>query len=446
MESYGIALLGCGTVGSGVAKLLLEHPDRLAARAGCRLELRRIVVRDARKSRDAQIPATLFTTDLRDVIDDPSIQVAVEVVGGIDWAKQAMLDLLAAGKHIVTANKALLATHGAEIFDAGRRHGRSIAFEGAVAGGIPIISALCQGLAANQILSLQGILNGTCNYILTGMTENGQSYADVLAEAQRKGYAEADPTLDVDGTDAAHKLAILAQIAFGVALPLSAIQRRGIAGTDLLDIRFAKELGYTIKLLAEAWLEGREERVEGRDQTAQLAMHVSPVMLRQSAPLALVRDAYNALFVVGDAVGSTLYYGRGAGQMPTASAVVADIIDMAVGRAQQTFRSLQLWSGNHRNIIVRDPATMRSRFYLRMMVEDRPGVMADITRILADQHISISSVIQHEAIEHSDEEIEIVPLIIMTHTVTTGSFLAAVVSIDRLASVRPPSVYYPVGD
>ncbi|MSQ93426.1 MAG: homoserine dehydrogenase [Gemmataceae bacterium] len=451
MEPFGIALLGCGTVGTGVAKMLLEHPDRLTARAGRKLELRRIVVDDAKKPRPSGIPSSLFTTNLRAVIDDPAVQVVVEVVGGIDWAKQAVLDLLAAGKHIVTANKALLATHGGEIFDAGRRHGQAIAFEASVGGGIPIIGALCQGLAANQILSLQGILNGTCNYILTCMTENGCSYADMLADAQRKGYAEADPTMDVDGTDSAHKLAILVQIAFGVALPLSAIQRRGIAGIDLLDIRFAKELGYTIKLLAEAWLEPAACGLapHAKPQSAkcdQLAMHVSPVMLRQNAPLALVRDAYNALFVVGDAVGSTLYYGRGAGQMPTASAVVADLIDMAVGRAQQTFRSLKLWSGNHRNIVVRDPSTMRSRFYLRMMVEDRPGVMADITRILANHQISIASVIQHEALEHADGESEIVPLIIMTHTVPTGSFRAALDEIDRLVSVRPPSVYYPVGD
>jgi homoserine dehydrogenase len=391
------------------------------------------------------------------VIDDPAIDVAVEVVGGVDWTRKAVLDLLAAGKHIVTANKALLAMHGAEIFDAGRRHGRAVAFEASVGGGIPIIGALCQGLAANQILSLQGILNGTCNYILTGMTEHGRSYADVLKESQAKGYAEADPTLDVDGTDAAHKLAILVQIAFGVAMPVSAIKRRGIAEIDQLDIRFARELGYTIKLLAEAWLETTAaggmalatDRASAKPQAAsggQLALHVSPVMLRQTTPLALVRDAYNALFVVGDAVGSTLYYGRGAGQMPTASSVVADIIDMAVGRAQQTFSSLRLWSGDHRNIVLRDPNTMRSRFYLRMMVEDRPGVMADITRILANHHISISSVIQHEALEHADEEIEMVPLIIMTHTVTTGDFLAALAEIDRLPSVRPASVYYPVGD
>ena len=443
MDSYGIALVGCGTVGSGVAKLLLEYPERLAARAGRKLELRQIIVRDLNKPRDPGIPRWLLATNLAAAIADPAVQAVVEVVGGIDWARQAVLDMLAAGKHIVTANKALLATHGAEIFDAGRRHSRAIAFEASVGGGIPIIGALCQGLAANQILSLQGILNGTSNYILTGMTENGRGYREVLQEAQEKGYAEADPTLDVDGTDAVHKLAILAQIAFGVALPLGAIKRRGIADTDLIDIRFAKELGYSIKLLAEAWL---EPNPAPDDAAGQLAMHVSPVMLRQTSPLALVRDAYNALVVLGDAVGSTLYYGRGAGQMPTASAVVADLIDMAVGRAQQTFRSLRLWSGNHRNIIMRDPNTMRSRFYVRMMVEDRPGVLADITRALANHHISISSVIQHEAVDHADAETKIVPLIIMTHTVPTGDFLATLKEIDHLASVRPPSVYYPVGD
>jgi homoserine dehydrogenase len=441
MEPYGIALIGCGTVGSGVAKLLLEHPDRLAARAGRKLELRRVVVRDLTKPRDPALPRHLLTDDLRQVIDDPNIHVAVEVVGGVDWARRAVLELLAAGKNIVTANKALLAMHGAEIFDAGRQHGRAIAFEASVAGGIPIIVALCQGLAANQILSLQGILNGTCNYILTGMTDQGQAYQDVLREAQAKGYAEADPTMDVDGTDSAHKLAILVQIAFGMSLPVASIKRRGIAEIDQLDIRFAKELGYTIKLLAEAWLEPGQQAAAGK-----LAMHVSPVMLRHTSPLALVRDAFNAIFVVGDAVGSSLYYGRGAGQMPTASSVVADLIDMAVGRAQQTFKSLRLWSGNHRHIVLRDQDTIRSRFYLRMMVEDRPGAMAEITRILADHQISISSVIQHEALEGKDTEAEIVPLIIMTHTVPAGSFQKALAAIDHLPSVRPASVYYPVGD
>ncbi len=361
-------------------------------------------------------------------------------MGGTGWAKQAVLDLLAAGKDVVTANKALLAVHGAEVFEAARRHHKAIGFEASVGGGIPIIAALAQGLAANQILSLQGILNGTCNFILTGMSERGTSYAEVLAAAQQRGYAEADPTLDVDGTDAAHKLAILAQIAFGIAVPLEKIPRRGIAQIDQADIRYAKELGYTIKLLAEAWLEpGAGDNGDG-----QLALHVSPVMLRHLAPLALVRDAFNALFVVGDAVGNTLYYGRGAGQMPTASAVVADLIDLAIGRGQLTFRSLALWSSQSHRITLRPPGAVSSRFYLRLMVEDRPGVLAEVTRILAQHHISISSVIQHEALDGPDGDI--VPLIIMTHSAPTGNFLATLGEFDRLDCVTAPSVYYPVGD
>ncbi|MFQ3593057.1 MAG: homoserine dehydrogenase, partial [Gemmataceae bacterium] len=269
MEPLGIGLIGCGTVGTGVARLLLEQPGRLAARAGRVLELRKVLVRQLDKPREVTLPPQLLTTDLQAIIRDPSIQVAVELVGGVDWARQAVLALLAAGKDVVTANKALLATHGVEIFDAARRHGRAIAFEASVAGGIPIIAALTQSLAANQILSLQGILNGTCNFILTEMTDSGRDYEAALREAQRLGYAEADPTLDVDGTDAAQKLAILAQIAFGLAVPLSAIDRRGIIGIDPLDIKYAAELGYVIRLLAESWLS------EG-----QIAFHVSPVLLR----------------------------------------------------------------------------------------------------------------------------------------------------------------------
>jgi homoserine dehydrogenase len=440
MEPLNIALIGCGTVGSGVASLLLEHPDRLAARAGRRLALKRVVVKDMSKPRPACLPAGLVTTDARKVLGDPTIHVAVEVVGGADWARRMVLDLLAAGKDVVTANKALLAMHGPEIFDAGRRHKKAIAFEASVGGGIPIIGALSHGLAANQIQSIQGILNGTCNFIMTAMTEQGASYAETLAEAQRLGYAEADPTLDVDGTDAAHKLAILAQIAFGVTVPFESITRRGIAGIHQDDIRYARELGYTIKLLAEAWLDHAPDK--GAD--GQLALHVSPVMLRHLTPLAQVRDAFNAIFVAGDAVGSTLYYGRGAGQMPTASAVVADLIDLAAGRAQRTFEALRLWSGNSQGIALKPASAVTSRFYLRLMVQDRPGVLAEVTRILADHHISISSVIQHEAVEGSDGAV--VPLIIMTHTALTGNFTSTIAEFNRLSCVVAPSVYYPVGD
>jgi homoserine dehydrogenase len=432
-QPLGIALVGCGTVGSGVAKLLLEQSGRLAVRAGRPLQLRRVVVRDPARPRGVGLPPRLLTTDLEAVLGDGGVQVAVELVGGVGWARQAVLRLLAAGKDVVTANKALLALHGTEVFDAARRHGRCVAFEAAVGGGVPIIAALAQCLAANQVLALQGILNGTCNSILTRMCEAGVGYADALAEAQRHGYAEADPMLDVDGTDAAHKLAILARIAFGITVPLTAIDRRGIAAVEALDIRFARELGYVIKLLAEAWL--HENR---------LALHVSPVLLRQHTPLAEVRGAYNAVCVVGDAVGDTLYYGPGAGQMPTASAVVADLIDLAVGRAQRTFQALGLWSDEPGGATLRPASAVRSRFYLRLVVADRPGVLAEIAHALAAEQISISSVIQHEAPE--GHEGERVVLVIMTHTAPTGDFRRALATLDRLGCVVPPSVYYPVGD
>jgi homoserine dehydrogenase len=433
MDALGIALIGCGTVGGGVARLLLEKPDRLAARAGRPLVLRRVVVRDPNKPRAAELPRDVVTTDFRSVLRDPRVQVVAELAGGVDFARRAIQECLEAGKDIVTANKALLALHGSELFDAARRHGRAIAFEASVAGGIPIIAALAQSLSANQIVSLQGIVNGTCNFILTRMSEQGQSYAEALVEAQRRGFAEADPTLDVDGTDAAQKLVILAQIAFGVTVPSSAIEHRGIREVQDIDIGYARELGYTLKLLAEAWV---------RDQ--QLALHVSPVLLRHQSPLAQVRGAYNAIHVVGDAVGDTLYYGQGAGQMPTASAVVADLIDMAVGRAQRTFQSLKLWSGNGSSITPRPTSSVRSRYYLRCLVQDRPGVMADITRELANHQISIASVIQHEALD--EQEGDTVPLVIMTHTAVTGNFRAAVAGIDQLSCVSAPSVYYPVAD
>lgn len=431
MEPYGIALIGCGTVGSGVARLLLEQPERLAVRSGRRLALRRVVVRDPAKPRDVSLPRELLTTDLRRILDDPSVQVVAEVAGGVDWPRRAILDLLAAGKDVVTANKALLSQHGNEIFDAGRRHGRAIAFEASVAGGIPIITALTQGLAANQVLSVKGILNGTSNFILTSMSEQGIGYAEALAEAQRLGYAEADPTLDVDGTDAAQKLAILAQIAFGVTVPLSAIERRGIAGTHAMDIRFAGELGYTVKLVAEAW---QGER--------QLAIHVSPLLVRKDAPLAKVSGPYNAVHVVGDALGDALFYGRGAGQMPTASAVVADLIDMAVGRAQRTFQTLRLWSDTNAGITIRPTATVRSRFYLRILVEVGPAALAEIAGILARHRISVASLIQHE----TQDEGATVPLVILSHTAPIGDFRAAVADIDRLGCVKAPSVYYPVAE
>lgn len=298
---------------------------------------------------------------------------------------------------------------------------------------MPIVRALAESLAANQVTALQGILNGTSNFILTSMAERGATYAEALAEAQKLGYAEADPTLDVDGSDAAHKLAVLAQIAFGVQARPDQIEKHGIDTIDPLDVRFAHELGYTIKLLAEAWLTG-----------TQVALHVAPVLLRHTDMLAQVRGAFNAVQVVGDVVGETLYQGPGAGMFPTASAVVSDLIDFAVGRAQRTFAAAKLWSSETRGFTVEPSEKVRSRFYLRALVLDRPGVLADVCRVLADEAISISSVIQHEAVEgHPDRA---VPLVIMTHYAETGKFRAAIERINRLPAMAGDAVYYSVDD
>lgn len=450
-DTLGIALIGCGTVGGGVARVLLAHGDRVARRAGRPLELRRVVVRDPAKPRDPLIPLDIISTDIHAAINDPRVHVVVELIGGTGLAKKVVLDSLAAGKHVVTANKALLAASGAEVFEAARKADRTVCFEAAVAGGVPVIRALGESLAANQVTAIQAILNGTSNFILTAMAEGGKTYAEALAEAQRLGYAEADPTLDVDGSDAAHKLAILAQIAFGVTAKPHEIARQGIDTIEAIDIRFANELGYTIKLLAEAWTGGHSHAGSGAKlsrggmpgQAPTVALHVAPVLLRHTDLLAQVRGAYNAVLVYGDIVGETLYQGPGAGQMPTASSVVADLIDLGVGRAQQTFAAAKLWSLEDRGFAVDPPERVRSRFYLRLQVIDRPGVLADITRILADEEISISSLVQHEAEEEGGGP---VPLVIVTHYASTGRFRKALDRITRLSTTAAPPVFFSMGD
>ncbi|AWM41792.1 Homoserine dehydrogenase [Gemmata obscuriglobus] len=450
-DTLGIALIGCGTVGGGVARVLLAHADRVTQRAGRPLELRRVVVRDPSKSRDPLIPLDIISTDIHAAINDPGVHVVVELIGGTGLAKRVVLDALAAGKHVVTANKALLADAGAEVFEAARRADRTVCFEAAVAGGVPVIRALGESLAANQVTAIQAILNGTSNFILTAMAEGGKSYADALAEAQKLGYAEADPTLDVDGSDAAHKLAILAQIAFGVAAKPHEIARQGIDTIEAIDIRFANELGYTIKLLAEAWTGGHSHSGNGAKLSRSgavpaeptVALHVAPVLLRHTDLLAQVRGAYNAVLVYGDVVGETLYQGPGAGQMPTASSVVADLIDLGVGRAQRTFAAAKLWSREDRGFTVEPPERVRSRFYLRLQVVDRPGVLADVTRILADEEISISSLVQHEAEEEGGGP---VPLVVVTHYASTGRFRKALDRITRLPTTAAAPVFFSMGD
>ncbi len=427
-----VALIGMGTVGTGVAKILTEQADRIARRAGRPVEIRRVVVAHLEKPRGVNLPAGTITEDLEVVLADKEIDIALHLVGGLEPARTIMLRLLESSKDVVTANKALLCEHGDEVFRRARELGRTVAFEAAVAGGIPIIAAIGQSMAGNQITSLQAIINGTSNFILTEMHEKGRPYADVLAEAQRLGYAEADPTLDVDGTDAAQKLVLLSQLAFGTKVPLTAFHRNGINNLDLADLRNAAELGYRVKLLATARL------VNG-----MLEMHVQPTLIRADQPLAKTSGAYNMVELTGDAVGRLWYSGAGAGEMPTASAVVADLIDMAVGRAQLTFTRLDIWR-EHSPLPLLPATEVRRRFYLRYNVEDRPHVLADICDILGRHNISIASVIQKEAESASGSSGPTVPLVIMTHESTEGAMRDADVELDRLKSIHKPRVHIPV--
>ena len=328
MASFGIAILGCGTVGGSVVKVLQEQSARLTKRAGRALELRHVIVRDAKKSRCVELPADLVATDLSRVFSDPKVDVVVEVAGGVTWAKDAVLRALAAGKHVVTANKALLAQHGDEVFAAARAAKKTIAFEAAALGGVPVLSTIMVGLAGNQITRLEGIVNGTCNFILTEMTEKNHEYSVALAEAQRLGYAEADPTLDVDGSDSADKLAILCRLAFGVSIHPDQIPRRGIQKVTPRMLNLARKEGFAIKLIAEAKLE--------KDKVVAC---VWPTEVQRDTPLGQVRGSDNAIQVTTDVATRTFISGPGAGES-TASAVVADLIDLAIGRAQLTFETL----------------------------------------------------------------------------------------------------------
>jgi len=432
MSTIKVAIVGLGTVGTGVARLLVEHGDRIARHSGRRMALAQVVVSDLRKKRDISLPSGVVSDDLKRITADPEISVVAVLLGGLEPARSIVLDLLASGKDIVTANKALLAAHGPELFDRARELGRSIAFEASVAGGIPIVANISQCLSANQIQSIHAILNGTSNYILTQMEIHGASYKDAVGDAQRLGFAEADPTMDVDGSDAAQKLAILAHLAFGARASWSDIPRQGIDKLELADLKYAKELGYRIKLLAVAQL-----------TPGGLELHVSPTLVKLGTPLAEVRGAYNAISVVGDAVGRVFFSGLGAGQMPTASAVVADLIDTAVGRSAITFRTLELWSARGTSVAAGDYGNVSGRYYLRFNVADQPSVLAEIARLLGVQNISIASVIQHEADEGSQG---VVPLVIMTHNTTEGAMCRALEAIDRLPFMRGHSMRMRVRD
>tara|TARA_R110002072_G_scaffold303140_2_gene495652 strand:+ start:24559 stop:25878 length:1320 start_codon:yes stop_codon:yes gene_type:complete len=432
-----LSILGLGTVASGVVRILMGADSPVSRRAGREFDIRHVVVRDASKARDVDIPADRLTTDWNTAVSDPEVDVVLELMGGTTTAREAVLAAIAAGKHVVTANKALLAEHGDEVFAAAREAGVCVAYEAAVAGGIPIIATMGSSMTGNRVVSIEAILNGTSNFILSGMLGEQRQYEDVLAEAQALGYAEADPAMDVDGTDAAQKLILLTQLALGKKVGLNEFPRQGIDTLELADMLYAEELGYRVKLLGVT-------RVVG----SQLEMHVEPTLLRLERAIAQTDGALNIVELEGDAVGHLVLSGAGAGQMPTASAVVADLIDIAIGRAQQTFPRLNLWQDDS-GLSVMPADQIQRRYFLRFNVEDRPRVIADVADILGRNEISLASIIQHEAPEVDDPEndgVPIVPLVIMTHRTTEGRIRAAEASLAELSTVRAPHIRMPVAD
>lgn len=436
-EPLRVGLIGLGTVGAGVARILSVHADLLARRAGRPILLRRAAVRDLTKPRSADVAGLELTTDARSIAAAGDVDVVLELIGGISPARELVLTALEAGKHVITANKALLCEHGPELFARARARGLCIAFEAAVAGGCPIIHALGQAMTGNRITSIEAILNGTSNFILTEMYHRDEPYDDAVRKAQAMGYAEADPALDVDGTDAAQKLGLLTQLAYGRRITPDQFIVQGIDTIELADLQYADELGYAVKLLATARL------VDGR-----LEMHTQPTLIRHERPIAQTDGPYNMIALTGDAVGPAWFSAMGAGQMATASAVVADLVDVAIGRAQLTFPRLSL--GPEEEPLELLPAEQISRrYYLRFNVEDRPHVMADITDVLGRNEISIASVIQHEAPEPDEVAppgAAIVPLVIMTHRTTEGQVRAAQRELSNLGCLRPPRICMPVSD
>ncbi|MFQ6035590.1 MAG: homoserine dehydrogenase [Sedimentisphaerales bacterium] len=417
-KTVKVGLVGFGTVGSGVAKLIMQEADSIAAKTGLRLQLACVVDTDTKSPRPVTLPEGILTHDLNRLLSDDSIKIAVELVGGTDAAKQIQLKMLAAGKDVVTANKALLAKYGNELYKAAHRNNRCIAFEASCAGGIPIVSAIRTGLAANSITAMYGIVNGTCNYILSQMACKDEDFSQALAQAQEKGYAEADPTLDISGHDSAHKLAILASIAFGYEITLDDMFVEGIEGISKDDIRYGSEMGYSLKLLA----------IGQKDQQNKVSLRVHPSFIAKDNPLARVEGSFNAISIFGSSVGQVMYYGRGAGMMPAASAVVADIIDVALGNSATTFRHLHLKPRNEVGPLIENIDNLICRFYIRVMCKDQAGVVARWSKILADHQISISGALQHEGIGPENT----VPVVITTHPARQKSVTAAVEDMEAL--------------
>ncbi len=423
MKPINVGLLGIGTVGGGTFAVLLRNQEEIARRAGCAITMAMVADKDVDKARAVAGDRVVVTADAYEIVNHPDIDIVVELIGGTGIAKELILKAIANGKHVVTANKALLANHGNEIFAAAQKNDVMVAFEAAVGGGIPIIKALREGLSANRIEWIAAIINGTSNYILTEMRDKGVSFDAALEEAQRLGYAEADPTFDIEGIDAAHKLSIMAAIGFGIPMQFSAVYTEGISKLTREDIRYAEELGYRIKLLAIS-----KRKAQG------IELRVHPTLIPERRLIANVEGVMNAVLVMGDAVGQTMYYGAGAGAEPTASAVVADLVDVArmlTADPEHRVPHLAFQPDQLSNTPILPMGQVESAYYLRLRVFDKPGVLADITRILADLGISIEAMVQKEPREGEDW----VNLIMLTHLTLEQRVSDAIVKIEALPVV-----------
>lgn len=420
-EKVGVAVIGCGVVGGSTAKLLVRDRELLTEKIGLELNLKYVVDVNFTKVQELGLDPALYEKDLDKVLADPEIKICVETVGGTTIAKDIIEKILKAGRLVVTANKALLALHGTELMSIARKNNTAIAFEASCGGGIPIIRALCDGLSANRIDAFYGIVNGTCNYILTEMIQKGQSYAAALSEAQKAGLAEADPTLDVTGGDSSHKLAIMSALAFGKHINYASIPVQGIDTLDLVDVKYGAELGYIVKLLAIA------QRTD-----KGLSLRVSPAFISQEHPLAWVSGPFNAVSVYGSNVGHTMYYGRGAGGFPTASAVVADIASAALGITKIQFDNMGIWPDRTKDAVQLPKEDFESKYYVRAMIRDEPGMLSKLAAILAEHNISIASALQkHPSAESSSA----VPIVITTYSTAEGNITKALKTIEELDGV-----------
>lgn len=433
MEQINIGMIGGGTVGSGVYHALQVNRNLLESRVGIKINLVKIAVKAIDEPRPYKIPRNLLITDWRSVVEDPRVNIVIELAGGTTVAKEMVLTALKLGKPVITANKALLSAYGEELFSVANKTGTNIYYEASVAGGIPIIKAIREGFVGNRIVDIYGIVNGTCNYILSKMRQEGADFEEVLKEAQKQGYAEADPSLDVDGYDSMHKIGILASLSHGFWVPQSKIYVEGIRHISKLDIKFAKDLGYTIKLLGIVKLINSDKGA--KENGSKIQVSVYPALIPDSHVLANVNGVFNAVFVRGNIVGDTLFYGRGAGKDATASAVLSDIADAALDLKYGTKSRLKPFVPHEQNGKVVPIGEIVSKYYIRLNVIDKPGVLASIAQIFGKSNIGIASVIQPES-----REGEIVPLIMMMHEAPNSAMVKALEKISKLPVVKSKPV------